>query len=371
MTKDTDQFGVGDIAWPIRVDAQVHAPSAMLGDPAPYAGRDSYTFVRVQVRDTDGAEGNGFTGRFLAPEVAAFLNRIGPEIDGGGDDCIAAATRRFNPRGMTGVVVSALSALDVALADLCGQRAGVPVWRLLGAMRDHAPCHVTCGLPSLDDQAVVDACLAEVSAGATGVKVLVAAKGRSLSEDVARLAKVRDAIGPDKDLIADANCGWDGKTALEAAQAVSGLKLAWLEEPVRGNDPRALAALCDLGVVPIGAGQMEQSADRFDRLIEAGVSVIQPNAVFAGGMAAALTAARRAVQAGRRVSPGGGWDAINLHWMCGAMAAGSVELHRAQARIGRLLRPSHTVRDGQIWMSDAPGLGLEPDEAALAECRVW
>jgi L-alanine-DL-glutamate epimerase-like enolase superfamily enzyme len=57
--------------------------------------------------------------------------------------------------------------------------------------------------------------------------------------------------------------------------------------------------------------------------------------------------------------------------MCGAMETGAVELHRAQARIVRLLMPEGPVMaDGQLVVSDAPGLGLTPDEAALAACRV-
>lgn len=57
--------------------------------------------------------------------------------------------------------------------------------------------------------------------------------------------------------------------------------------------------------------------------------------------------------------------------MCGAMGVGAVELHRAQARIARLLMPSRpTLVDGNLHVPDAPGLGLEPDEDSLEKCRV-
>ncbi|WP_187292595.1 enolase C-terminal domain-like protein [Octadecabacter antarcticus] len=342
----------------------------MADDPAPYAGRDSFTFVHVRVRDSDGMVGDGFTGRFLAPEVASFLNRVGGEINGQEGDAIAAAMRRFNPRGMTGVVVSALGALEIALVDLCGRRTGIAAWRMLGGKRDNAPVHVTCGFPALDNGALVAACAAEVAAGAGGIKVLVGAQGRTLGEDVARLTLVREAVGEGIDLIADANCAWSRETAQDMVRAVDGLYLSWLEEPVRNNDAADLAALVVMGGVPIGAGQMEQSNNRFDQLIGAGVSMIQPNAVFTGGFNAAINAAQRAIAANLQVSPAGGWDAINLHWMCGAMNNGAVELHRAQARISRLLRPSHVLRNGRLWMSDAAGLGLNLDDKELARCRV-
>jgi L-rhamnonate dehydratase len=356
-----------DIAGPLRLEATVHRAGAAPGDPAPYAGEDSFTFVRVRVTDAEGATGDGFTGRFLAAEVAHFLNgalaeavsAVGPLPD---------LVRLFNPRAMTGVVVSALSAFDVALWDLAGKRAGLSVAALLGGRRTAAPVHVTCGFPALDTEALVAACAEEVAAGARGVKVLVAAKGRSVAEDAARLRAVREAIGPEADLIADANCGWDLADARVFGRRVADLGLAWLEEPVRGNDRHALAALAREGIVPLGAGQMEQSADRFALLAEAGVDVIQPNAVFAGGIGAAVAAARAS---GRAVSPAGGWDLVNLHWMCGAMAEGAVELHRAQARIARLLLPEPpALRGGMLAVPDAPGLGLAPDEDALAACRT-
>ncbi|MBF9060330.1 mandelate racemase/muconate lactonizing enzyme family protein [Rhodobacterales bacterium HKCCSP123] len=355
---------------PLRLRASVHRAEAAPGDPAPYAGEDSFTFVRVSVTDAEGALGHGFTGRFCAAEVAHLLNgavaealsRRGPMPD---------LARVLNPRGMTGVVVSALSALDIALWDLAGQRAGKSVAALLGGARPSAPVDVTCGFPALDTDALVAACAQEVAAGAHGVKVLVAARGRSPAEDLARVAAVRAAIGEGAALIADANCGWDPESALAFARGAAALNLSFLEEPVRGNDRKALAALAAEGIVPLGAGQMEQSADRFALLAEAGVRVIQPNAVFAGGIPAAIGAARAAEAAGCTVSPAGGWDIVNLHWMCGAMTSGAVELHRAQARIARLLMPEPPrLRDGVLAVSDAPGLGLRPDEDALAACRV-
>ncbi|PWK56284.1 enolase C-terminal domain-like protein [Roseicyclus mahoneyensis] len=358
------------IDGPLRVAAAVHKAGAAPGDPAPYAGEDSFTFVRVQVTDADGVTGDGFTGRFCAAEVAHLLNgAVADALSGPGP--MPDLSRKLNPRAMTGVVVSALSALDVALWDLAGKRAGKSVAALLGAARPSAPVDVTCGFPALDLDALVAACADEIAGGAHGVKVLVAAKGRSVAEDVARVAAVRAAIGDGAALIADANCGWDLDSAMAFARGAADLNLAFLEEPVRGNDRHALAALAAERIVPLGAGQMEQSAERFDLLAGAGVAVIQPNAVFAGGITAAVDAARAAEAAGCAVSPAGGWDLVNLHWMCGAMTMGAVELHRAQGRIARLLMGSPPeMAGGMLVASDAPGLGLSPDEEALAACRV-
>ena len=357
---------------PLTFQASIHRPGALYGDPAPYAGADSFTFVHLRVRDADGIIGHGFTGRFLAREVAVFLNNtVGEAWPETAEDPISHLMKRFNPRAMTGVIVSALSALDIALTDLRAKRDGVSVSTILGDARSSAPVHVTCGFPALEIDALVEACGAEVASGARGVKVLVAAQGRRIAEDIERLRAVRDAIGVNADLIADANCGMNLETAIEFARAAADLNLAWLEEPVHANDRRALSCLADEDIVPLGAGQMEQSADRFALLCESGVSIIQPNAVFAGGFSAAIKEARRAAKAGHSIAPGGGWDLVNLMWMCGAIDTGAVELHRAQVRIARLLMPAGLVMsDGHLHVSKAPGLGLDPDEQALARCRV-
>lgn len=352
-------------------EASVHTPGGAPGDPAPYAGNDSFTFVRLWLRDPDGVEGNGVTGRFLAQEVVHFLDRVLPEaLSGPTEDLVAGLSKRYNPRGMGGVVVSALSALDIALTDIRAKRAGVSVAQLLGGQRKSAPVHVTCGFPEFDTATLVETCTREVEAGAQGVKVLIAARGRSVAQDLARLRAVRDAIGPGPELIADANCKMDAASALDFVRGAQDLGLTWLEEPVAANDRHLLAALATEGI-RLGAGQMEQSRDRFALLTEAGVGVIQPNAVFAGGLQTAIDIARRASDLGALIAPAGGWDTINLHWVCGALPSGAVELHRAQSRIVRLMMPGGlTLTNGQLDVPVIPGLGLAPDENALAACRM-
>ena len=356
-------------AW--QVKASVHRPGGQPGDPAPYSGAESFTFVRLWLRDPDGVEGNGMTGRFLAHEVAHFLNRVVPDaLNGSAENPVATLAKQHNPRGMGGVAVSALSALDIALTDIQAKRAGLSVAAFLGGRRTAAPVHVTCGFPELEITDLVKACVHEVEAGAEGVKVLIAARGRDVAQDIARLRAVRAAIGPQAQLIADANCRMDSATATVFAHSAEDLNLAWLEEPVIGNDTRALAALASAGV-RLGAGQMEQSTERLKALSDAGVQVIQPNAVFVGGFQTALGAAKSAAEHGARIAPAGGWDMVNLHWVCGGLEEGAVELHRAQARIMRLLLPDGlTLSGGQLHVPDAIGLGLQPDEDALAACRI-
>ncbi|MEQ8334538.1 mandelate racemase/muconate lactonizing enzyme family protein [Nisaea sp.] len=361
-----------------RIAASVHRPVAAgeQESKATYAGTDGPVFVRCRVDTDEGITGNGFTGRFLAAEVAHFLNNALAAATAGedarGPGLMTAIERRFNPRAMTGVVVSALSALEIALMDIQAQSAGTSIAVLLGGKRTRVPVHVTCGLPHLDIGALQAATARAVTAGAAGVKIVIAAKGRPWQEDAERILAVREAIGPDADLIADANCGFDPATARNFAYAVSDARLTWLEEPLRDNDPRQLAELTAEIDCPVGAGQMEQSDYRFEQLIrQGGVSVIQPNAVFAGGFRKALDVIRLADRHNRKTSPAGGWDFVNLHLMAGALEHGAMEYHEGHESIIRCISGSASVpRDGYLTVPDTPGLGIGIDEGKLSAARV-
>jgi len=361
-----------------RIQASVHRPVTVgeQENKATYAGTDGPVFVRCRVDTDEGITGNGFTGRFLAAEVAHFLNHAVAEAATGEDalvdDLMAAIERRFNPRAMTGVVVSAFSALEIALTDIQAQAAGKSIAALLGGKRSRVPVHVTCGLPHLDIEALQASTARAIQTGAAGVKIVIAAKDRPWQEDAERILAVREAIGPDADLIADANCGFDLATARNFAYAVSDARLTWLEEPLRDNDPRLLAELTREIDCPIGAGQMEQSEYRFEQLIrQGGISVIQPNAVFAGGFRKALDVIRLAGRHNRELCPAGGWDFVNLHLMAGALEHGAMEYHEGHESIIRCISGSTTApKDGYLTVPDAPGLGIEIDEAELANARV-
>jgi len=360
----------------VAVEARVHQPHDDSFNSQSYAGKDSFLFVRLRVRLSDGLEGEGFTGRFLAAEVKHFLNGgVANAILGrdplNDDNLYAKLAGRLNPRHMTGVVVSALSALDIAFHDLRAKAKGVSVSDFLGGIRKDAPVHVTCGFPALTTDQLVTTCFNEIAAGAGGVKILVGGGSRSLVEDADRVRAVRGAIGDDATLVVDANCAYDLSAAMEFQKLTAELALAWFEEPVQRNDVVDLTALAQEKIHPIGAGQMEQSVARFKQLIEAGISVVQPNAVFCGGIGPAISLSKMVSAVNCLVSPAGGWDFVNLHWVCGAHSSGPVELHRAHDRMAQLLAGGPTpIRNGHIAPLPGPGLGLSPDEYGLSACAV-
>ena len=164
-----------------------------------YAGAESLTYVRCRVTTSDGPTGDGVTGRFLSDQVAHLLNNgFAATLKGANPLDIEAITtqlaKKFNPRQSTGVFVSALSALDLALWDIKGKALGQPVARLIGGARSAVPAYATVGLPAYSEVELINACKTALAEGFQGVKILVGA-GRSIAEDAQRVRAVRTAIG--------------------------------------------------------------------------------------------------------------------------------------------------------------------------------
>ena len=327
-----------------------------------YAGQESLTFVRCKVSTSDGVTGTGVTGRFLAAEVAHLLNGGFAATAKGLDPLdIEAVTvtlaKKFNPRQSTGVFVSAMSALDLALWDLRGQQLGQPVARLIGGARAAVPAYATVGLPAFSEAELIKACTVALAAGFQGVKILVGA-GRSLAEDAQRIRAVRAAIGH-APLMLDANCAYAVAEAKRLATLVADCDITFFEEPLRGNDIPSLAELRRAISIPLASGQMIQSVNWFRDVLTCGaLDVLQPNAAFCGGLSAMLRILALAEAHGVPVTGAGGYEAANLPAMAGHAHGGMLEVHGAHAALRTRFATHPEFRDGRIHVSTAPGLGF-------------
>ncbi len=327
-----------------------------------YAGQESLTFVRCRVETDEGLAGHGVTGRFLAAEVVHLLEH-GFSTTVTGRDALdieaitATLVRAFNPRGSTGVFVSALSALDLALWDLKGQRLGLPVARLIGGARDKVAAYATAGLPAFSEAELVGACTTALDQGYRGVKMLVGA-GRSVEEDVQRIRAVRRAIG-DAPLMLDANCAYTVGDAKRLAHRVADCGIEFFEEPVRGNDLVALAELRRASPIPLASGQMIQSMTWFrDALAQGALDVLQPNAAFCGGLSAMLRVLAMAEAHGVPVTGAGGFESACLPAMAGHRHGGMLEVHGAHGALRARFSHHPEYRDGWLHVPEAPGLGF-------------
>jgi L-rhamnonate dehydratase len=344
-----------------RIEAAVeHIKPARAADA--YAGRESLTFLRCKISTDEGIVGEGVTGRFLADQVAHLLNGgIATAAKGMDPLDIEAITltlaKQFNPRQSTGVFVSAMSALDLALWDIRGKALGLPVAKLIGGARAAVPAYATAGMPAFSEAELVAACTAALDAGFHGTKILVGT-GRSLAEDAQRIRAVRRAIG-DAPLMLDANCAFTVAEAKRLAVLVADCDIAFFEEPVRGNDIAALAELRRATPVPLASGQMIQSMAWFRDVLTAGaLDVLQPNAAFCGGISTMLRVLALAEAHGVAVTGAGGFEAANLPAMAGHAHGGMLEVHGAHGALRERFASEPQFSKGLLHVPTAAGLGF-------------
>ena len=209
--------------------------------------------------------------------------------------------------------------------------------------------------------------------------------------DIARFAAVRDAVGPDIDLMVDCNQGWrmpwdiapswELATAREVARALGELGIYWMEEPLHRGDYAGMAALRAETGFKIAGGEVTREAHEFHTLIERGcLDVLQPDCVFSGGitgLARIAAAARRADLVFTSHTWGSGLMLLaNAHLTVGTGGAPYLEFPfdppdwvPAQ-RDFYLEETIETDAEGWLVLPDRPGLGATLDEDVLRETRI-
>jgi len=267
-----------------------------------------------------------------------------------------------------GPVGFALSALDIALWDIAGQRAGKPLYRLLGGSEKVERMPAYASLLRYGNADVVRQNSAKaVERGYTLVK---------LHEiGVAEIAASREAIGPDAALMVDASCAWNVEQAIAMACKFRPCNLLWLEEAIwPPEDYAGMARLKAEGGIPVAAGENAGTLADMAQLIEtAGVDYLQPSVTKIGGISAMQLIADMARQNGVKLAPhspyfGPGLIAT-IHFAASLPERPPVErfyLDLETSPLGTLVE----APGGFMRVPDGPGLGITVDEAVLAKYRA-
>jgi L-rhamnonate dehydratase len=345
--------------------------------------RTSLACVHVEVETTAGLVGHGFTAITEEDVIAQIVNGVaGPAIVG--DDALAHEAIweklywKTMPRGQTGYAAHAVAAIDLALWDIKGKALGQPVWRLLGGARECVPVYATFGFGFFDRTQLAAAAKLWVAQGFTRLKMTVgneALRRRDqralhdmIKEDAARVAAVRDAVGPEIELFIDANCNLDLYHATRLVEMVKPLGIGFFEEPLTQNDAAQMAELRRSGI-PLACGQNEGLLFRFrDLLLAKAVDVLQPNVAISGGITQCLKVAGLAAAFNVPIDNGGAWPFHNMHLHAGLAQGGMVEYHYLAVELMRqLYRDLPTPEKGFLTLPTAPGLGFEPDREAIRE----
>ncbi|MGY6497018.1 MAG: mandelate racemase/muconate lactonizing enzyme family protein [Microcella sp.] len=264
--------------------------------------------IVVDVMLDDGTAGTGFswTPHVGASAVHVFLrDELVPRALGRSADpesLWVALWEEVHEAGGGGITSIALAGIDIALWDARARSAGRPLADEIGLHRDEVAAYGSgINLHYSTDELIAQS-RRFVEAGNRAVKIKV---GRpSLDDDAARVAAVREAIGPDVALRVDANQRWRLEQAIIAAHALAEYDIDWLEEPLRADDSLGHRELARHSPIPLAVGENLHTVHRFAELIASGtVGVAQPNVVRVGGITPFLQIARIAADAGVRLAP--------------------------------------------------------------------
>jgi len=279
----------------------------------------------------------------------------------------AAMQRDLRNAGRTGVGAMAVAAVDTALWDLKARLLGLPLADLLGRFHEGVPVYGSGGFTSYSVESLREQLSGWVEEGIPRVKMKV---GREPEQDLGRVIAAREAIGPDAELMVDANGAYHRKQALEKAQGFSRLGVIWYEEPVSSDDLEGLCLIRDRGPssMVIAAGEYGYDVFHFRRLLEAGaVDVLQADVTRCAGITGLLKAdalcKAHNVPLSAHCAP-----QIHAHACCAAEMLVHCEYFHDHARIERMLFEGALDPEGGVLTPDAsrPGLGIELKRAVAA-----
>lgn len=266
----------------------------------------SVTVLPVELRCSDGVTGYGFswTPAIGAGAVRALLEEeLVPWWTGRPAEprLWQDAWAHVHEAGGGGVTTIALAGIDIALWDAAARRAGVGATGLLGRRHTRLPVYGSGVNLHYSLGELVAQARRWVDAGHRAVKVKVGKPDPR--EDLDRMRAVRDVIGPDRELMIDANQRWDLPSAERALGLLAEVRPAWIEEPLRADDLAAHRELRTRIGIPIAVGENLHTVHRFREAIDAGLDVLQPNVVRVGGVTPFLDIAAAVRDAGAVLAP--------------------------------------------------------------------
>ena len=332
----------------------------------------------VEVETSDGTVGQGWCEDGVGA-VEAVVQRHLRRLLLGADasDVEGLCDRMYRatlPYGRKGIALQAVSAIDIALWDNLGRAAGKPVYELLGGPVRPDIAVYASALHPVGAVKVSREARAYVAHGYEAMKARFpcgpgsGSKGMSANE--AHVAAIRDAVGPDIDIMVDAYMGWDFDYATEMCRRLERYNLAWIEEPFVPDDLTSYAKLRRETSIPISGGEHEYTSYGFADIIEReAMDILQPDLRRCGGFTEGRKIAALAQEAGLTVIPHA-YGTEHIHFALATANVAMVEYFPMPAWDS--LPESETVpifvgepepSGGRVTAAGAPGLGVQVNEA--------
>ncbi len=346
----------------------------------------TFSATLVEITSDSGATGVGECIVRKAPQVTkavveqllapVLLGRDPHDVEGLWDEMFQQLRGWGHYRGF---VFEAMSGIDTALWDLMARSAGQPVYKMLGgAGRSRVPCYASSvyfdEIPKMVTQAT-----AQVRLGHTAIKVKI---GRSRQfggrrTDVASVKAIRDAVGPDVDIMLDVNSAYDAATAITVCRQLEAEDITWIEEPVPPDDLDGYQRVRQGQSIPVAAGESEFGVFGFRELIRRGaIDILQPDVARVGGFTGARRVGALVHAHNLRYAPHTGFSAGIAHLAALHVAATvpnllTYEYFFAPNPLRDLfVEPFPAPREGSIDVPQQPGLGLTLDPELLTKFEV-
>ena len=332
-----------------------------------------FEFVTVKVKDMDGAEGLGYTYAVNSGATAfhALIDGyLAPAIIGKDADFTEKLWQdmwwKVHYSGRGGHATSAISAVDIALWDLKARKLRTPLWRLFGGYDPKVQVYAG----GIDLDFTVSELLAQadrfVSEGYRAIKFKI---GRPhLREDIERVRSMREHLGDDFPLMADANMRWSVDQAIKAGRELEKFNLLWLEEPTIPDDVAGHVRVVREGRTPVATGENMHTLYEFQTMISAGgVTFPEPDVTNCGGITIFRKVGAIAEAHNLPLTSHGAHD-VTLQLLAAAPNRSLMEVHGFS--LDRFVENPMKIEDGFTTASEREGHGINLDWAALEKYRV-
>ena len=332
--------------------------------------------VVVRVEDADGAHGWGEVWcnfpSYGAEHRGLVLHRtLAPMALGRAVEDPAALWRELAMRthvlavqsGDAGALSAALAGLDAALWDLKARRAGLPLARLLGGEVRDVPVYAS-GLNPGDGPETVERARSE------GDRRFKQKIGFGEDVDLRNLRRIASGLREGEALLVDVNQGWTAEEARRMAPKLNELPLGWVEEPILADRPEAeWRLLAEAYAAPLAGGENLRGQDLLRAASDPWLGVVQPDVGKWGGVSGCFAAGLAAVEAGKRYCPhwlsGGLGLMASAHLLSAVGGQGILEVDSNPNPLRTLLaQPFPRLTNGDFALTEAPGIGVEPDMEA-------